>query len=1264
MNSYPPELLAQLAPVMFVAGLDVPPSTPAPVAQSPTTPSTPRAQQDPFASLSSRLREAFVAQRKVAIWQPEQSKSFQIIPVDKAVRFPPRKLVPQDDPGYSASHSPLSPLTVSSPLHPDGLIAPIWIRKHTTLVPSVFVLFLRIFEYPPYTPKSPLDPPDPDRERERELEERKRDAELSAEVALRKKSTNERNIKLTVVLMATRRMLDDPALDGRLTYIRRQSGLDSRAALFVLSPVSQAELGDFVKSLQQALYEPALEYYIAHSKRVRRKRNRHSQAVSSYPVPHTPVGTAGLGRPLRPEGWTVRYEYKMACFAEFRGEDDIALKHYQDAYGMLVIMFGSTAILPPRTKRWAEAKVLADCINIKIAKLYLYNNEHALALSHHNTHIRKFGDFSRGWGIGEETFEFWSWVARQHRILAELLEHGTQSKLVIPDHRPANPALVAAQKLSVNIPSSALEIEAMRTMGINPSHALQHPGYYYYMAAKCTEARRERFLAAAEAEENQKPPGNPSPGFVNEKKVEHLIIILELYTKAYELFKKYAPANAQNQNQGRLTLWIAYRIGHTYYESGKFEMAVRFFERIAKSYRREKWGLLLRPLLATWYACARQLGDVELNIRLLVEMLGYGAEDSDDPSSLEEDLLAVLKSSVPSAPDPEPMLIDLAESQPIFGSTAVFWVSEVKVGEPAAFQLCLTAPTNTTIASLPFSSLEIQFSGNLPPVTVRHSSESEAPLVQRVDLSHISSSGTTGSPTANFHWRPGASIVFTGTLSSDAPASFKISKVVLTLTEGPWTIQIPFDPSGTRGSAAPAARWLSSVDPPRFLPIGREDSSSVTIRHRPHNILMTLSHKGPAYLDEDYPILVEVTNTDDRELELTADVLLQPTEIDGTENMIALDDERSPSLIKGVNFGALQPGMSVVKTLYLISSGATGDRMVDVSIQSTVIGAKQPENPELQDMTETLQTLVVPTVDAITVKYDVVYKRAPGLRVGVADLRAYDHDFWDDGDGGEAVVTAQMECAGPWGLEVTGVKLLREDNEHAKVMEASIDIDNDIPSDYLAGDEFCDVCRISMDLGENLDLQEAAITGPGKYEIGWRRILGSGDRGPLTTSVFPLPPLRPPVDEVIALLDVPPTARLHVPTSLTVTIRNRHPSRSANVTIQLEPDPSDGFVVAGLRSGRVPIMLPGGEEKITWRLIPIDCGYVKVPRMKIVDKRRAIAGAQGLRESNAEEETEGDMVKIVNVRLDRAKERKLAGRVSVESVEGGDAPLDTVLVLP
>ncbi|KAK0212298.1 hypothetical protein DFS33DRAFT_1482222 [Desarmillaria ectypa] len=228
----------------------------------------------------------------------------------------------------------------------DGLIAPIWIRKHTTLVPS------------------PLDAPDPDREKDREQEERKRDGELSSYVASRKKSTNERNMKLTVVLMASRRMLDDPALDTRVTFIRKQSGLDARAALFVLSTVSSSEVGDF---------------------RIRRKPNRHTQTVSSYSNPLSPVRHAGTIQPLRPEGWTVRYEYKMACFAEFRGEDEVALKHYQDAYEVLAMMFGSISILPPRTKWWAEAKVLADCINIKITKLCVYNNEHSLALSHHTT---------------------------------------------------------------------------------------------------------------------------------------------------------------------------------------------------------------------------------------------------------------------------------------------------------------------------------------------------------------------------------------------------------------------------------------------------------------------------------------------------------------------------------------------------------------------------------------------------------------------------------------------------------------------------------------------------------------------------------------------------------------------------------------------------------------------------------------------------------------------------------------------------------------
>lgn len=44
----------------------------------------------------------------------------------------------------------------------------------------------------------------------------------------------------------------------------------------------------------------------------------------------------------------------------------LLFRHYEDCWTSLVEMFGSTAILPPRTKRWAEAKVLADCVAIKV----------------------------------------------------------------------------------------------------------------------------------------------------------------------------------------------------------------------------------------------------------------------------------------------------------------------------------------------------------------------------------------------------------------------------------------------------------------------------------------------------------------------------------------------------------------------------------------------------------------------------------------------------------------------------------------------------------------------------------------------------------------------------------------------------------------------------------------------------------------------------------------------------------------------------------
>ncbi|KAJ2918543.1 hypothetical protein MD484_g1826, partial [Candolleomyces efflorescens] len=1265
MNSYPPELLAQLAPVMFVAGLEPPPK------QLPQEQDAVASAPDAFQVLAIRLREALLSQRKVAIWQPDKSKTFQVVLVDKDVRFPPRKLVPPEDPQYSNSHSPLSPLTPSSPLFPDGIIAPIWIRKHTTLVPSVFVIFMRIFEFPPHVLRSPLE--GHDSERERLEEERRRDTDLAAEIAQRKKGTNDRGVKLTVVLMASRRLLDDPSLDSRLTFIRRHSGLDSRAALFVLSPVSTAELQDFVRSLQQALYEPALEYYTAHSKRVRRKRNRHSQAVASYPNPAAALVNPNIARPLRPEGWTVRYEYKMACFAEFRGEDEVALKHYQDAYATLTIMFGSTAILPPRTKRWAEAKVLADCINIKIVKLYLYNNEHALALSHHNTHIRQFSDFSRGWGIGEETYEFWSWVARQYRVLAELMDQGTRAGLVIPIHKPA------AQNASRTI--GVTELDIARTLGVNPSHALQHSGYYYYMAAKCTEMRRARFVAALEAEQNNSPI-SLSPGFSNEKKVDHLALVLELYTKSYELFKRHSPTPS-SQATNRLTSWIAYRIAETHYEAGKFDTASRFFERIAKTYRKEGWYPMLNPLLSRWYSCAQRMGDVELSIKLLLEMMGQDLAESEDPNALEEDLLAVFQSTVPISTD-EPLSFDISNAKPLFESKAVFWKAEVEVEEAAAFQISIASPAQTVISSVPISSLEIYFAHLADPLIVTHQPADVASSVSRVDLGVINLEGELyPEVSANLRLNPGAVLIFTGSLVSAAPATLSIQKLVCNLEQNTWRVKVPLDPHVPRVGSTSDPRWLRCLDPPQFIAVKRPDSGTTIVKPRPHLFSVSVLHQEPAFLDENYPIVIEVVNFDNRNLEIIADVLLQPTDIDYAVNSISANGETSTGLIKDISFGVLAPGVHATKTLTLSSGGAAGSRLLDISISAhspqpdgatdTATGEQtdeldDPASPTQLDKTIYQQTIVVPTVAPFAVSNDVSYVRDREEWPGPASLGTFEDESLDPRKGTEALVNVTFTCAGPWSVYIENIALETVNAPEVKVTDCSIGLaDGSLyPAEYLSGDEIQVFCNAKVGIRDDGKSEQYLFPSPGRYIVTWRRVLKDGSHGNMSTTVVALPALTPPMDELVALFDLPASAKLHTSLPLTVTVRNYHPTRSANVTVQLEPDIADGFIVAGLRSGRVPVLLPGGEEKLTWTLIPLECGYQPIPRIKVLDRRKAIPVAPSDGAPQAEGLV-GEPVKVVDLRRDQRRvvqaETEGEGGDTTDTIDSGTI-FGSILVLP
>lgn len=254
------QFLAHPQPLMFVAGLGTaddetspPPAAtsppPAPLASSPPSafqassgmspskrnaqPSTPErqtsfpssAQDADFNTLIQDLRTTLKPYiHKPRVWlPPTERKRFRVELVDRNVQLPPKKATPERmsmDTRPPPPHSPLSPFTPGSPMHPDGLIAPVWVRKHAEHVPSVFVSFMKLYENPSRTGagNSPLGEEmlvDAERQQERLADEA-----LVQEMSELRKRLAERNVKLTVVLIASPQTLGELFVPSRALTLR------------------------------------------------------------------------------------------------------------------------------------------------------------------------------------------------------------------------------------------------------------------------------------------------------------------------------------------------------------------------------------------------------------------------------------------------------------------------------------------------------------------------------------------------------------------------------------------------------------------------------------------------------------------------------------------------------------------------------------------------------------------------------------------------------------------------------------------------------------------------------------------------------------------------------------------------------------------------------------------------------------------------------------------------------------------------------------
>ncbi len=158
-------------------------------------------------------------------------------------------------------------------------------------------------------------------------------------------------------------------------------------------------------------------------------------------------------------------------------------------------------------------------------------------------------------------------------------------------------------------------------------------------------------------------------------------------------------------------------------------------------------------------------------------------------------------------------------------------------------------------------------------------------------------------------------------------------------------------------------------------------------------------------------------------------------------NWIVFDGEKSSSLIRSIHLGVLAPGVSTVKTLHMFNTGAGGDRVVDVSIQTKAVipdddvgnvdddaDSEEGDDEDVisRDTMEHLSLLVVPTINPVHVSYSISYERDTSSWAGLTDLATFEDSFWDCRRGGHAIVTLTMTCVGPWSLLIENIDLERK----------------------------------------------------------------------------------------------------------------------------------------------------------------------------------------------------------------------------------------------
>lgn len=452
---------------------------------------------------------------------------------------------------------------------PAGVLKTSWLFKHRDQVPAAVLLLVE-------------DTHRAEAARERELEWQAEHFVQSV-AGLRAANAPRDDIRVAVaVLRADDAPRDeDVAVGRRYAAAARHAGLDPRDAVFV---VRRAEAAAAAARMEPALKAAAADYYRAQCRRAKKVVDRVSK--SSQPR------------------LCCRHQFKIGFFAEAAGDPDSAARHYRSAYEFLRLVLMRT--VDPLAL--VEIKTVAYLVCFRLVLLLLRSGRVDDALAQFDAHMGLYADVMRLPGL---EFHHQAWLAKQYRTMGEALES------VPPSRRPPNngpgffmltAGVHAARRKAAALPAVARAREARP--GRNPADAPDLQATTEFVGHLVQ--RRPAGIGAANALREQE---EMLAALVDrEAYADHTAAVIDLLTKAYEHFKQ--------DRSNRMILHVAALMADEYYQAADFGMAKKFFDRIAKTYRKEGWRSVLAPIVTKAFQCARKLGQTRDVVAYPLELMG------------------------------------------------------------------------------------------------------------------------------------------------------------------------------------------------------------------------------------------------------------------------------------------------------------------------------------------------------------------------------------------------------------------------------------------------------------------------------------------------------------------------------------------------------------------------------------------------------------------------------------------------------------------